>query len=319
MAREQGHSVAGLVRDPSRLDARALSRLGVELVVGDISDERAVREMAAGADVFVHAAAMVGDSGTYSEMEAVNVGGTRVALEAARAASVPHFIHISSSAVYGRPERGRVTEAWPTRPSGMPYEDTKTFAERLAFERGRELGLSVIAIRPPVIYGPYDRNFLPRTLGMLRKHAAILIDGGKAPLNIVWVDHVVDVILLAAQRRDLGGEAFNVMDEVDRRPPSVREVFEAVADAAGLPRPRLSLPYSVAMAMAKGLGAGYSLANIKRTPPFTPFVVKILTRDVIYDASKARDELGWAPQVSALVGVKRQAAQLAGKTFDYSS
>lgn len=319
IARQRGDEVRGLVRDPERLDARALGRLGVTLVPGQLSDKTALAELAKGADVLVHAAAMVGDSGTLAEMEAVNVGGTRSALDAAKSASVPHFVHVSSSAVYGRPDRGRVTEAWPTRPSGLPYEDTKTAAERLAFERGRELGLSVIAVRPPIIYGPYDRNFMPRTLGMLRKRAAVLIDGGAAPLNVVWVDHVASVILLAAARRDLGGEAFNVMDEVDRRPPSVREVFETIADAAGLPRPTISLPYPVAMAIAKGLGVGYSLARSQKTPPFTPFVVKILTRDVIYDASKARDELGWKPEVRALEGIYKQAALSSGKARDYSS
>lgn len=319
IARARGDLVTGLVRDPSKLDARALEKLGVTVVGGDVRDERALAEVARGADVLVHAAAMVGDTGTHEEMERVNVGGTRAALEAARAAGVRHFVHVSSSAVYGRPDQGRVTEAWPTRTSGMPYEDTKTFAERLAFERGREIGLSVVAIRPPIIYGPYDRNFMPRALTMLRKRAVVLIDGGKAPLNLVWVDHVVDVILRAAARPDLGGEAFNVMDEVDRRPPSVREVFEAIARAAELPAPRLSLPFAVAMAAAKGLQAGFSLAKIGRTPPLTPFVVKILTRDVIYDASKARDELGWAPKRTALEGVAREAAALAGKAPHYGA
>jgi len=313
MARERGHDVAGLVRDPARLDAKSLERLGVRLVPGDLNNESALAELARGADVLVHAAAAVGDNAALPEMQRVNVDGTRLVIETAAKAGVPHVVHISSVAVYGRPDRGRVTEAWPTRLIGTPYEDTKAEAERIAFERGRELGLSVIAIRPPIIYGPYDRNFMPRALETLKRRMAVLIDGGRAPLNLVWVDHVVDVVLAAAGRRDLGGEAFNVMDDVDKRPPSVRDVFETIARAAELPPPRIQLSYSAAMALAKTLEFGFSAVKSKKKPPLTPFVVKILTRDVIYDSSKAAAELGFTPRTTTLEGVARFAALLAGK------
>ena len=264
MARERGDEVTGLVRDPNRLDAKGLERLGVRIVAGDVGDAEALADVARGADVFVHAAAIVGDEIDTKEMHRVNVDGTRVVIESAAKAGVPHIVHISSSAVYGRPDRGRVTEQWPTRLIGMAYEDTKALAERIAFERGRELGLSVIAIRPPIIYGPYDRNFMPRALQMLKRRLAILIDGGRAPLNLVWVDHVIDVVLAAAARRDLGGEAYNVMDEVDKRPPSVREVFEAIARAAELPMPRIDLSYNSAMALAKTIEWGLSTIDSKK-------------------------------------------------------
>ncbi len=314
MARECGHEVTGLVRDPNRLDARSLERLGVKLIAGDVNDTSALVNVARGADVVVHAAAVVGDGIDAAEMHRVNVDGTRAVIESTAKSGVPHFVHISSSGVYGRPDRGRVTEAWPTRLIGMPYEDTKALAERMAFERGRELGLSVIAIRPPIIYGPYDRNFMPRALETLKKRLVVLIDGGRAPLNLVWVDHVCDVVLEAAVRRDLGGEAFNVMDEVDKRPPSVREVFEAIARAAELPMPRIQLTYAAAMALAKTMEWGFSSVHSKKKPPLTPFVVKILTRDVVYDASKAAAELGFTPRMSSLAGVSRFAALLGGKT-----
>jgi len=317
IARERGDEVVGLAREPDRLDARSLAKLGVRVVGGDVCDRAALAEMAKGADVLVHAAALVGEATDRAEMERVNVGGTRAAIEAAKEASVQHVVLVSSTAVYGRPDSGRVTEAWPTRMIGTPYEDTKTQAERLAFERGRELGLSVVAVRPPIIYGPYDRNFMPRSLDLLRKRMVLLIDGGRAPLNVVWVDHVVDVLLAAASRPDLAGEAFNVMDEVGGSPPSVREVFETIAEAADLPPPKFGLPYPVAMAAAKVLEKGFSFFGAKKKPPLTPFVVKILTRDVVYDSTKAALELGFKPRLSALSGVARFAAISAGKAPRY--
>jgi nucleoside-diphosphate-sugar epimerase len=305
MALSRGDTLRALVRDPARGPAAALAAQGVTLVRGDIGDARALSEVARSADAFIHLAAHVGDWGAAEQFERVNVGGTRAALEAAAAAGVPRFVHMSSSAVYGRPDRGRVTEEWPTRKIGLPYEDTKTDAERLAFERGGALGLSVVAIRPPIVYGPYDRNFLPRAVESLRAGRFLLIDGGRAPLNVVWVDHVVDVVLRAAERDDIAGEAFNIMDEVSGRPPSVREVGETIAREMGLPLPRRSVPYAIAMAGAHVIDRAFKLRRAERPPPFTPFVVKLLTRDVIYDSSKAVRMLGFQPQLHALEGIAR--------------
>ena len=301
----RGHVVTGLVRDPGRDDALALGKLGARLVHGDLDAGAALDLLCAGADALIHTASQVGDQGTLELFERVNVTGTRNVVEAAARGGVRRLVHLSSTAVYGRPARGHVTEEWPTRKIGLPYEDTKTEAERLAFRRGAILGIEVAAVRPPIIYGPYDRNFLPRTMAALRGRRFLLIDGGRAPLNVVWVDHVVDVLLLAAEHPAAAGQVFNVMDEVDSRPPSVRQIAETIAREAGLPRPRLSLPMGLAMPLAHLVEAGFERFGATGTPPLTPFVVTMLTRDVVYDASKAVRILGWAPQLRALDGIAR--------------
>jgi len=312
VALARGHEVRGLVRDPARADARRLAGLGVTLIHGDLDATGALAELCRGASAVLHAAAQVGDQGTPEQFERVNVTGTRNVVEAAAAASVRRFVQLSSVAVYGRPAQGRVTEEWPARTIGLPYEDTKSAAERLAFARGAALGLEVTAVRPPIIYGPYDRNFMPRTLAAIRGRRFLLIDGGRAPLNVVWVDHVVDVLLLAAAHPAAAGQAFNVMDDVDARPPSVREVGEIIARAAGLPRPSLAIPQPVARALAHVIERAWKAVGAAGPAPLTPFVVTMLTRDVIYDASKAVDLLGWAPRIRAAQGLERAAREACG-------
>jgi nucleoside-diphosphate-sugar epimerase len=146
---------------------------------------------------------------------------------------------------------------------------------------------------------------MPRAKAALARRTFLLVDGGRAALNVVWVDHVVDVLLRCAERPEAVGEAFNVMDEVDGRPPTVREVAETIAREAGLPPPRFSLPFPVAMALGHVVEKAFVLARAKRAPPITPFVVRILTRDVVYDASKAARVLGWKPTLRALEGIAR--------------
>lgn len=305
IALERGDQVTGLVRNPDGDVPRKLEARGAKLVRGDLDDLDALRELARCADAFCHLAAHVGDRGPVEQFVRVNVTGTKHAVEAAADVGVRRFVQMSSSSVYGRPDRGRVTEGWPTIHTGLPYEDTKTDAERLAFELGAERGLSVTAVRPPIVYGEYDRNFMPRMVDALRGKRFVLIDGGRAPLNVVWVDHVVDVTLLCAERDDLAGEAFNVMDEGAGKPPTVREVAETVARETGLALPRLSLPYPVAMGLGHVVHRAFQAFGGDKSPPLSPFVVKILTREVIYDASKAIEVLGWRPKLGALEGVAR--------------
>lgn len=311
VALTRGYAARGLVRDASRADARRLASLGVELVTGSLEDEAALRALAAGAGVLVHCAAHVGDRGEPAEFVRTNVGGTRRALLASHHEGVRRFVHISSTAVYGRPDRGRVDETWPTKHSGTPYDDTKVDAERAAFALGAELGVEVTALRPPIIYGPHDKNFMPRAVESIRKGRFLLIDGGTAPLNVVSVDHVVDCVLLAAERPEAVGQAFNVMDEVDGEPPSVREVGELIADAVGAPRPSRRVPYAVAMAAGTAVAWVAKRRDPMAVPPLSPFVVKILTRHVIYDASKIARMLGWVPTVGARAGLAAEARAFA--------
>jgi nucleoside-diphosphate-sugar epimerase len=204
---------------------------------------------------------------------------------------------------------GRVTEEWPTKKIGLPYEDTKTEAERLAFRRGGLLGIEVSAVRPPIIYGPYDRHFMPRAVKALRGRRFVLVDGGRAPLNVVWVDHVAEVLLLAASHPAAAGQAFNVMDEVDTLPPSVREVGEIIARECGFPAPILSVPAAVARPLARVVEKVWERVGAKGPPPVTPFVVTLLTRHVIYDSTKAVSMLGWGPKVRARDGLARAARE----------
>jgi len=232
---------------------------------------------------------------------------------AAARAGVRRFVHLSSTSVYGWPDRGSIDETWPTKHAGVPYDDTKTDAERVAFRLGRELGIEVVAIRPSGIYGPHDRNFMPRAVQALHKRQFVFIGGGDAPLGLVWVGHVVEIVLLAATKEGIAGEAFNVIDDVAGDPPSVREVATTIAAAVGAPRPSISIPYPLALGLSHVVERGYAMAKVEKVPPFTPFVVRILTRRAIVDATKAMRLLGWKPTKRSLDGIRDEAIAYAAR------
>src|SRR5207245_11582999 len=96
--RARGERPRALVRERSRDGVEAL---GAEAVVGDVTDASSWQRAAAGVQAIIHAAALVASHDSFDEFSRVNVGGTRLAIEAARRTGA-RLIHISSVAVYGR-------------------------------------------------------------------------------------------------------------------------------------------------------------------------------------------------------------------------
>ena len=89
---------------------------GIEYLRADILDAARVAEAMAGVDVVHHHAALVPLTKAGRRLWRVNVDGTQQALDAARAAGVKFFIHVSTSAVFGRPARCPITDDTPLRP-----------------------------------------------------------------------------------------------------------------------------------------------------------------------------------------------------------
>src|SRR5919201_6176453 len=105
-----GHEVRTL--DVVPLDDAELER-SVQELRGDVRDRDLVRELVRGADVVVHAAAALPIQASRESIRSVNVAGTENVLQAARDAGVGRLVFISSTAVYGVPEKHPIEEDDP--------------------------------------------------------------------------------------------------------------------------------------------------------------------------------------------------------------
>jgi nucleoside-diphosphate-sugar epimerase len=142
----------------------------------------------------------------------VNVEGTRHVLEAAADVGVERFVHISSIAVYGISPREGTSETDPYQPCGLFYCDTKIEAEEVAFKYYKERGLPLVVIRPANVYGPRSSFWTVELMMMIKSGQLELIEGGQGMSNHVYIDNLVDAILLAAGSDAAVGEAFIVSD-----------------------------------------------------------------------------------------------------------
>jgi len=278
-----GHRVRGLVRATS--DTSLLAELGVETVVGDLTDAASLAGVADGCEAVFHCGALVSDWATTAEIAAVNVSGTRSIL--AVAASVPRFVHLSTTDVHR---------------AGNWYARTKRAAEE---EVRRVRGANAVILRPATVYGPRSTEVVGEIAKAIRAGNMLLVDRGRAIAGLCYVDNLVDAALLARP-----GE-FDITDGLDL---TWREFVDDLATGLGAGRVRWSVPYGVANAIGFSLEHGYRLlrrtTGLTTRPLLSRQAVYVMGRDQDFDNGRARAVLGWEPRVGYDEGMQATLAWL---------
>lgn len=250
----------------------------------DITDAAAVARALDGCGAVVHTAAIVEETGRMADYVRVNTRGTRNVLDAI---GDGRAVVLSSVAVWGYDFRRDVDESSPPRPCGNPYVDTKGATETLALLRGATV------IRPGDVHGPGSKPWVLRPLEAMRSGRFVLPGKGEGLMTPVYVDDLVDAITRALDEPAAAGRAYTVWDG---EAVSAREFFSHHARWLG--RPVRTLPRPLA-----ALGA-------RLTPGVHPDALRFVSRRAVYPNARARDELGWAPQVSLAQGMARSEAWL---------
>ena len=284
-----GADVAGLDLPAAGDRVRAT---GARFVACDVTDPAATAAALRGVPHVVHAAAIVSDWGPMEAFVRVNVEGTRNVLDAAAAAE--RVVHVSSIAIWGHDLAQDVHEDAEPRPSGDPYVDTKGASDALARERGATV------VRPGDVYGPGSVPWAIRPLQALRaRRFAVPPRGLVTP---VYVDDLVDLIVLALTRPEAAGRTFVGWEGP---PVPAREFFDRYARMLGrrrapaLPAPLLKAFAALDEAVARRRG---------RAPTATRWAVSYLSRRSAYRASRAQELLGWRPHVGLDEGMRRTEA-----------
>ncbi len=304
----RGEGVRALVRPGS--DTSFLRSLGAELVEGDLSHPASLPAAVAGADVVYHSAGRVSDWGPWRSFHESIVTATANLLDACRAGGVGRVLHVSSLIVYGHPPREGppLTEESPLGQHLWVW-DYYCRAKIEAEGQVRRYPGDWTIVRPSWTYGPRDRNTMPRVLTALRKGRGRVVGTGDNRLNIVHAADVADGALRAADHPGAVGQAYNLSSE---GAISQRELIDALTDLLALPRLRKHVPYKLAF-LGGLLAEAWGRALRQRRPPtLTRYAVALIGRSTRYSIAKARQELGWAPKMPPLDGLRR-ALEMAGE------
>jgi nucleoside-diphosphate-sugar epimerase len=278
-----GYDVRSL--DVAPLDDAELER-SVEELRGDIRDPELAAKLCAGADVVVHAAAALPIRLSRDAIRSVNVGGTENVLLAARNAGVRRVVLVSSTAVYGVPERHPIDEDDPLVGVGA-YGESKIDAERLVRVANGD-GLETVIIRPKTFVGAERLGVFEILFDWIREGRRIYVLGsGENRYQLLAVEDLVDAIVRAGDA-PVAGEALNIGA---REFGSVRADLQALIDHAGSASRITAVPARPAELVLSGLERA-------RLSPLAEWHYRTASRDSFVDVSKAERLLGWTPRLS---------------------
>jgi len=277
----EGHRVRTL--DVVPLDDAGLEQ-SVEELRGDIRDPERVRALVAGADVVVHAAAALPIQASRESIRSVNVGGTENVLHAAHDEGVRRVVFISSTAVYGVPEKHPIEESDPLVGVGA-YGESKIDAEGLC----RVAAVETTIIRPKTFIGPERLGVFEILFDWIREGRRIYTLGkGYNHYQLLGVEDLVDAIVRAGHEPKAARETFNVgATEFG----TVRSDLQALIDHAGSSSRLQPIPVKPAELALRGL-------ELMRVSPLAEWHYKTAHKDSFVDVTKAQELLGWEPRLS---------------------
>jgi nucleoside-diphosphate-sugar epimerase len=266
---------------------------------GDVRDAQLLRDAFGGADVVVHLAFQVTGAGSSATIESVNIDGTLNAFDAAAAAGARRFVFASSVAAYGfhRDNPVGMTEDWPTRPAArLFYAREKARLERLLRDRAQAGGRDAPALyllRPSIVAGPHavGAKRLPRGLRSALAGAPIRW-AARMPVPVP----VPELPLQLVHEADVGRALLQCV--VAAGPPGAYNIAADGVVTVGTIARELgiaSFPVSPRLIQAPAR----VLAAVPFLPPAAQWV-EAASHPAIMDTTRAKAELGWVPEFTAL-------------------
>lgn len=303
--KSDGWDVAALGRNAAigaELEAR-----GIAFIRADLTDRAAVHAACQGQDVVFHSGALSSPWGPYEAFYQANVLGTQHIADACRAHGVGRLVHVSTPSLYfDFRDRTGIKETDPLPAKGVnAYAETKRLAEGVV-DDAHAAGLPAITIRPRGIFGPGDTAILPR---LIRANAAgrlPLFDGGRARVDVTYVENVVDALLACAAAPEAAlGAKYNV---TNGEPMAVAELLDRVFTALDVPYHPRRIGFLPALAAAQAMELAARTLGGGKEPVLTAYAVGLLAKDQTLDITAAREQLGWTPRISVADGLTAFAA-----------
>ena len=299
----RGPSPRAVVRESS--DTRWIPAT-VERATASLDDVAALGRAMRGASVVFHLAAVTSAS-RLTEYERTNVDGTRRVLEAVKSHAPEARVVLCSSLAAVGPARGGRALAEDDEPVPVsPYGQSKLAAERVAESFAAENGLEVVIVRPSAVYGPRDRDILA-AFRLASNGIALRVASPQQRLSMVHATDLARALVLAAERAPVRPGTTRRYHVSDGATQTWRAVTAAIAAAVG--RRVLTVPMPAAAAFGAAAIDSF-VAGVRRTKPLITRgrIYELLADDWSCDIARARDELGFAAEVSLADGIRETCA-----------
>jgi nucleoside-diphosphate-sugar epimerase len=292
--------VRALVRPDE--NAERLTALGVDVRRGDLGDRQSLDAATHGVERVLHCAAQTGPWGPEDAYLRSNVWGLQALVEASLAAGVQRFTHVSSITVHGNDVRGVADESAPFHEEPNPYTQTKIAGERMLQRLIRDEGADVAIVRPGWIYGPRDNASFGRFAEMIRRQGMVVIGSGQNHVPLIYVADVAQGILRAAETPEAKGQAYLLVN--DERVTQYH-YLSLIAKALSVAPPTRHIPYRFALTAGAAAETVGKTLHWQSPPPLMRYGLQLLGGENQFVIAKARQQLGFTPQVNVEDGVRQ--------------
>lgn len=281
-----------------------LKKNGAELVYGDLRQLPTLHKATSGVECIFHLGAVSRPMRILSKEYYDNSAlGTKNILMAAKGAKIKKFIHVSTVSVLGVSPDGHPLGEDDYQPTDLTYATSKLVGEKLALEYCNAYKIPVVVIRPCLTYGPRCSVRLVM-FKFIKKRLFPLFNEGSAKMEFLYIDNVIQALLLAESNHNIHGEIFNI---TNGRSYSLKEVTRTIAAELGVPSPSLSIPTELGVFL--GYVSEFISAIAGVYPPFSRSAADWMSCDRnVYDCTKAKKYLGYKPTVSLREGIRRSIA-----------
>lgn len=278
---------------------------GVAAIPGSMTNDRDLASLVAGADLVLHTAALVAESGDWATFHRLNAMAPRQVALAAKNAGARSFVHLSSVMVHGFDYPDGSSEDAPLDPANNPYCWSKIMAEHALRGLDEPGQFNVHVIRPGDVYGPGSVPWVLRPVQHMRKRTFLYVDPRRSVINHVYIDNLLDAIeVIVAGGADLSGQPVIVTD--GERTLS-GDYFGWFAKHIGSKR-HLALPGWLAEP-AVGALAGALPKNLSSALDLDRQSIRYLRRRGVFRIDRLL-ALGWTPRVSLAEGRRHTARWL---------
>ncbi|HVA51517.1 MAG TPA: NAD-dependent epimerase/dehydratase family protein [Pirellulales bacterium] len=305
----RGDCVRAFCRRPSP----ELEALGVETLLGDVRDAEATAAACQRIDVVFHVAAVAGIWGPWKHFYETNTLGTRHVIAGCLRHGVQKLVYTSSPSVtFDGQEQCGIDESAPYPERWLcHYPHTKALAEQEVLAANGRDGLLTCALRPHLIWGPRDRQLVPRVIDRARQKQLIRVGDGKNLIDMVFVENAALAHLQAADcllpASPVAGSAYFISQG---EPVNCWHWIDGLLALAGLPAVQRSISTRAAYSIGAVLEAGYATLGKVEEPRMTRFLALQLGKSHYFSIERARRDFGYAPRVTTAEGMRRLKSKL---------
>jgi nucleoside-diphosphate-sugar epimerase len=281
---------------------------------GDVRCAEAAAAACAGCEAVFHVAGAAGIWGPWENYYSVNTLGTRNVISGCIRHGVSRLVYTSSPSVTfdGSEQRGVNESAGYAKKWLCCYPRSKALAEQDVLRGNGRGGLLTCALRPHLIWGPGDRQLIPRLLERARRGRLRRVGRGANQIDMVYVENAAEAHLQAADALQPGspvcGRAYFISQG---QPVNCWRWIDEILSLAGLPPVKKSISFAAAWWLGAVMETLYAALRSSSEPPMTRFLAAQLAMDHYFDIRRAQEDFGYSPQVSTEEGMRRLGQELA--------